>query len=140
MASFKIARFIELVSLLGNELAPALPRTSQHLSPRELSCLKIVEHFGPLNMRQISDMLDVSKSRATQLINDLEDYDLVRRIATLDKRSADVKIMPKGRRLLSEVRKNYLRISVEIQSQLSTEDFKAFEQYCEQINFSHKLE
>lgn len=133
MSIFHIARFLELTSLLTNELSQTQTQFEQKLGQKELSCLKIVEHFGPISMNNLALYLHVSKSRTTQLVNKLEDGDYVRRIASKDKRSALVQIEQKGQRLLAEYRKTFIKLAKDISLQLENKELQEFERIIQKV-------
>lgn len=75
----------------------------QHLSMTQLHVLWLLEHHGAMTMSRLAELLDVSLSSATGLMDRMEEHGLIERVRTPDDRRL-VLIRPadQGRRALEE--------------------------------------
>lgn len=76
----------------------------QGISMTQLHVLNMVEHHGGMPMSRLADMLDVSVSNATGLIDRIEERGFVERIRVAsDRRMVVVQLTPTGRQMLDEI-------------------------------------
>ena len=76
----------------------------QGISMTQLHVLHMVEHHGGMPMSRLADMLDVSVSNATGLIDRIEERGFVERIRVAsDRRMVVVQLTPSGRQMLDEI-------------------------------------
>ena len=74
------------------------------ISMTQVHVLLMLQHHGEMTMSRLAEMLDVSLSNATGLIDRIEERGLVERVRDPeDRRVVIVRIAPAGRRLLDEV-------------------------------------
>jgi DNA-binding MarR family transcriptional regulator len=76
----------------------------QGVSMTQLHILHMLEHHGEMPMNRLADMLDVSVSNATGLIDRVEERGFVERIRVAsDRRVVVVQLTPSGRQMLDEI-------------------------------------
>lgn len=75
----------------------------QGVSMTQLHVLHLLEHHGEMPMNRLADMLDVSFSNATGLIDRVEERGYVERVrVATDRRMVVVQLTPAGRQMLDE--------------------------------------
>jgi DNA-binding MarR family transcriptional regulator len=76
----------------------------QGISMAQLHVLYLVESHGEMPMNRLADMLDISFSNATGLIDRIEERGFVERMRVpTDRRIVVVRLTPAGRRMLDEI-------------------------------------
>jgi DNA-binding MarR family transcriptional regulator len=76
----------------------------QGISMAQLHVMNLVESHGEMAMSRLADMLDVSLSNATGLIDRVEERGFVERIrVATDRRMVMVRLTPAGRQMLDEI-------------------------------------
>jgi DNA-binding MarR family transcriptional regulator len=76
----------------------------QGISMAQLHVLHLVESHGEMPMNRLADMLDISFSNATGLIDRIEERGFVERTRVpTDRRIVVVRLTPAGRRMLDEI-------------------------------------
>jgi DNA-binding MarR family transcriptional regulator len=76
----------------------------QAVSMTHLHVMWLLEHHSDLTMGHLADMLDVSLSNATGLIDRMEERGFVERVRVPDdRRIVQVRLSPKGREMLEDV-------------------------------------
>jgi DNA-binding MarR family transcriptional regulator len=73
-----------------------------HITHSQWFVLTIIEHFKKTNIRDIAEAMEMSSSAATQLVDVLVQAGLVtRQEDSDDRRSVELKVSPKGRKLIA---------------------------------------
>ncbi len=76
----------------------------QGVSMTHFHVMSMLERHGEMTMSRLADMLDVSLSNATGLIDRMEERGLLERVRSIDDRRVVLtRITPRGRQLLREV-------------------------------------
>lgn len=76
----------------------------QGVSMTHFHVMSMLERHGEMTMSRLADMLDVSLSNATGLVDRMEERGLVERLRSIDDRRVVLaRITPRGRELLREV-------------------------------------
>jgi MarR family transcriptional regulator, organic hydroperoxide resistance regulator len=94
----------EVLGSVGELRCAAMGRlVRQHLSMTQLHVLWLLEHHGAMTMSRLAELLDVSLSSATGLIDRMDEHGLIERVRVPDDRRL-VLVQPTdgGRRALEE--------------------------------------
>lgn len=76
----------------------------QGISMTQLHVMHLLDHHGEMPMSRLADMLDVSVSNGTGLIDRVEERGFVERIRVpSDRRMVMVRLTPAGRQMLDEI-------------------------------------
>lgn len=98
------ARLRNLQSKFSRFYAQALSR--KDLTIPQFSLLMLVIDEGPLKMNEVAEKLYLTSPSVTNLVDRLEVQNLVRRrLHPRDRRSNLIEATPKGRRVISEIRR-----------------------------------
>ncbi len=84
-----------------------------HLSPSQVSILKILYNYGPLSGSQFADILEISRAAASKSIDRLYELKLVnRRVNPSDRRASIISLSVQGSELIDRyyrTRNNYMK-------------------------------
>jgi DNA-binding MarR family transcriptional regulator len=76
----------------------------QGISMMQLHVMHLLDHHGEMPMSRLAEMLDVSVSNGTGLIDRVEEHGFVERIRVpSDRRMVMVRLTPAGRQMLDEI-------------------------------------
>jgi DNA-binding MarR family transcriptional regulator len=94
----------EVLGSIGELRCAAMGRlVRQHLSMTQLHVLWLLEHHGAMTMSGLAELLDVSLSSATGLMDRMEEHGLIERVRTPDdRRLVLVRPAALGRQALEE--------------------------------------
>jgi DNA-binding MarR family transcriptional regulator len=94
----------EVLGSVGDLRCASMGRlVQQHLSMTQMHVLWLLQHHGTMTMSRLAELLDVSLSNATGLMDRMEEHGLVERIRVPDdRRLVIVQPAEAGRRALSE--------------------------------------
>jgi DNA-binding MarR family transcriptional regulator len=103
-ASLTDAIVTEVLGSVGDLRCAAMGRlVRQHLSMTQMHVLWLLQHHGAMPMSRLADLLDVSLSNATGLMDRMEEHGLVERVRVPDdRRLVLVRPAEAGRQALSE--------------------------------------
>lgn len=93
-------------------------------------------HVKPRNITELSELIGIGKSSATEIIEKMEKRNLVRKIKNEnDKRYTIIKITEEGEKALEQTRKEYKTILSSILERVNAEEVvKFFEEIEKELN------
>lgn len=100
-----MAIFVEFRRAMGELRCAAMQGTHRGgISMTQVHVLTLLEHHGTMPMSRLAEMLDVSLSNATGLVDRMEDAGLVERVRDVgDRRVVQVRPSERGRAALAQV-------------------------------------
>ncbi|WP_331774402.1 MarR family winged helix-turn-helix transcriptional regulator [Sulfurospirillum sp. 1612] len=113
-----------------------------NLSPIQFRCLRYLLKTTFLQVKELADNMELTPSRITNLLNNLESKGYIqRKISNKDRRIIKVTLTKKGREYATEVREKYIKYHEEILSMLKDEEeikslftnLKKFEQILDEF-------
>lgn len=131
---YQLADFLADVVMTGYYLAEPPKHQSEHLHDVEAKCLKIIHAFGPLMVHDISDLLQTTKPRATQLVHVLEDKGLIYRETGLDHRVIYINTTKKGAKTVMELRQKYINLAEAIEKKIGSKKTMTLSQILSEIS------
>ena len=94
-----------------------------NLSPIQFRCLRYLLKTTFLQVKELADNMELTPSRITNLLNNLESKGYIqRKISSKDRRIIKVTLTKKGREYATDVREKYIKYHEEILSMLHDED------------------
>lgn len=110
---------------LGNGLAGHFAKC--RLTPGQFGVLETLYHLGPLRQCDLGDKLLSSKPNISAVLGNLERDGLVRREADArDRRSVQVHLSPKGRKLIEKAFPDFVRYITRALGALSAAELESF--------------
>lgn len=101
----------------------------------DVEILRFLDVEGDQKMKDIGDKVKVKLSNLTNLVDNLENQKLVRRVnSKLDRRSIYVNITPKGKKLISDYNAFLRELTVRMTSNMQDEQFGIMLDGLEQIS------
>ena len=110
------------------------PCAKHDLLPPEGHMLSYLAAYGPCSVSTIHNVLGLKKSTLSSALNRLEARSLLKRSAhPTDRRSIQVSIAPKGRKLASQIEAAGVKLEKRIEQEISQSDREAYHRVLEAI-------
>ncbi len=113
--------FLENMSVLKRLMRPAKQNGSHSgITPAQIGIMLTLWHEGPKSIKELSELLCMSSSAATQLVDGLVRERLLERTEDpLDRRKISVALTARGKKKLAAARKNHLALIAKLFKPLS---------------------
>lgn len=104
----------------------------------DVEILRFLDTDGDQKMKDIGDRVKVKLSNLTNIVDNLENLKLVRRVnSKTDRRSIFVNITPKGKKLISEYNSYLRELTLRMSTEVQTDTFVTMLEGLEKISQVH---
>lgn len=124
-----IEEILENLYVLKNKMHARVirPRLKDFVTHSQLLVLFVIEEHRNIGIKEISKILNVSSSAATQIVDGLvESGYVVRNVSLADRRALRIGISPVGRTRIVALKKKYMGTIAALFNALSDEELKLY--------------
>lgn len=147
----KIEKLTELICTLARYCSAKEDKfaNSFNLTPSELRLLKFILYSNSkkiYTLKELKENLNISPGRITQIISSLEKKNLIKRVNSEDdRRSIELKLLPKSTLFLKNLKYSYLTFHKELLEHFKEDGIQRIEELLEELimifsNWLHRLD